>query len=88
MKKSFFQYFKIAIAATYNWQKRFREIIMFEIDDIVIQNRYSESGIGPWKIAKNIDGTYFLLRNPLGEEITVEMMYIRKVDGLKTKAKW
>lgn len=78
----------IAVDAAYNWQRRYRELLSFEKDDIVLQVQYSEKGVGPWKVARDEKENFIVLRNPQGDEISVYRSYIRKVSGPNTKARW
>ena len=86
--KKLLRYFSIAVAATYNFQKRYRELIHLEEGDIVLQVQHSEKDFGPWKIVREVNEIDFVLRNPEGEEIVVYRGHIKKVEGLELKAKW
>lgn len=91
MFKFFWRHFISAVAATYNFSKRYRELLRLEDGDIVIQTQYPERGFGPWKIVGSKDAIDFRLRNPKGEEIVVYRGHISKAgEGLfpKQKAKW
>lgn len=82
------KYFQIATAATFDFVSRYVELINIEVDDIVLQVQYSEKGLGPWKVVKEVNEIDYVLKNPAGEEIVVYRGHIRKPDGYKGKAKW
>lgn len=89
IKKLLQRHFLIAIAATYNWTRRYRQLLSIQEGDIVLQVQHPKEDFGPWKVVEHChykDG--YVLQSKEGKRIIVYREYVRKVDGPKTKAEW